>query len=136
MPEPMITHTVTRDDGSTYEVQVPKRLIQRFKRICKSMAAFLDEITEHAPEAGLYLEGSGNPTLMAGSTHIGPNASQCKENVLADGATWARLYDAKLYTVGDLIASGRFLSSIGFTEDEVLAIETEVAKHVNTRRSR
>jgi hypothetical protein len=84
--------TVTREDGSTYEVEVPLKLINRFERLCTQMAALLNEVQEHAPEASLYLEGEGHPNLMGGPTHGGSrlNPRALHENVITRGDTWPR----------------------------------------------
>ena len=87
--EPVIRHTATREDGSQYEVAVPKRLTRRFERLCKQMAQLLEEIQEHCPEANLYLEGEGYPHLLVGPSHTGRfRPYQCQENILVSGVGW------------------------------------------------
>lgn len=91
MSEPTVTHLVTRENGTTYEVQVPRRLVYRFKRLCVTMATLLDELSEYAPESGLYLQ-EGTPHLMLGPTHIRTSYryTSCQGNSLVSGMDWPR----------------------------------------------
>lgn len=87
--EKMVVHTVTREDGSTYEVQVPARLTKRFKQLCTSMKRLLVEVQKYAPEGSLYLQ-EDSPHLMVGLSHVGHRDEACQENVLVSGADWPR----------------------------------------------
>lgn len=86
--EPMVAHTAIREDGTTYEVQVPKRLIRRFKRLCTSMAALIEEFREHAPDGSLYLQ-EDSPHLLVGPSHLGTfGEPSCQKNILVTGKHW------------------------------------------------
>ena len=79
--------TVTKDDGSTYEVAVPKDFRRRFRKVCRDMRKLLDEFREHAPEGSLYLQ-EDTPHLMAGLSHIGNDKRATPSNVYEDGDIW------------------------------------------------
>jgi hypothetical protein len=84
---------ITQEDGSTSEVEIPQKYINRFEKLCKQMKILLTEIQEHAPDAGLYLEGEGYPYLMGGPTHGGNsrlNPRALQGNIIARGIWWPR----------------------------------------------
>jgi len=79
--------TITRDDGSTYELEIPDHLIKEFHRASEQMRRFLVKWKAAVPEGFLYL-AVDNPTLMAGPSHIGHSAGACHENEVATGRAW------------------------------------------------
>lgn len=83
--------TVTREDGSTYIVHVPKALLRAFEKECEKMRKLLEMVQKHAPEAGLYLQ-EDTPHLMCGPTHgvRGTWTFALQENVIATGVNWPR----------------------------------------------
>lgn len=81
--EPRETFTVTREDRTEYEVQVPPGIARRFRRQMKNLDALVRELREVAPQAGIYFN-DGGPSLMLGPTHDA-RGSALHSNVWADG---------------------------------------------------